>query len=118
MILCKLGDFYFTDKEISTTSESTTYPYATLARIANHPLLQDIQQDASEFTLRGWYLVRSNNILEPLKKIASAKKPIRFTTIQGSILVVITSITVGKKRFVQGGALQQEFTIKLKRWYP
>jgi phage protein U len=52
-----------------------------------------------------------------LKQIARKKEPIRFTTMQGSIKVIITSINIGKKIFIKGGAIKQEFSIKLKRYY-
>jgi phage protein U len=36
---------------------------------------------------------------------------------QGSVKVIITSINIGKKIFIKGGAIKQEFSIKLKRYY-
>jgi len=117
VILCKLGDFKFTEKEISNINEIENYPFAEIKRVANNPLYQNIQKEYQEFEIKGWYLLKSNNIFESLKQIAREKKPIRFTTIQGSVKVIITSISVGRKIFIKGGAIKQEFSIKLKRYY-
>jgi len=117
VILCKLGDFVFTEKEISNINEIENYPFAEIKRVANNSLYQDIQKENTEFEIKGWYLLKSNNIFETLKQIAREKKPIRFTTLQGSIKVVIVSISIGRKKFIKGGAIKQEFSIKLKRFY-
>ena len=117
MILCKLGDFTFTDKEISNINEIENYPFAEIKRVANNPFYQDIQKENAEFEIKGYYLLKSNNIFESLKQIARKKEPIRFTTIQGSVKVIITSISIGRKIFIKGGAIKQEFSIKLKRYY-
>ncbi|MEO1927471.1 MAG: phage tail protein [Nautiliaceae bacterium] len=117
MILCKLGDFAFTEKEVDNITEIENYPFAEIKRVANNPLYQDIQKENQEFEIKGWYLLKSNNIFETLKQTAREKKPIRFTTLQGSIKVVITSISIGRKKFIKGGAIKQEFSIKLKRYY-
>ena len=117
MILCKLGDFAFSDKEISNIKEIENYPFAEIKRVSNNPLYQDIQKENTEFEITGWYLLKSNKIFENLKQIARKKEPIRFTTIQGSEKVVITSISIGKKKFIKGGAIKQEFSIKFKRYY-
>ncbi|GAB6045069.1 hypothetical protein JCM11957_06670 [Caminibacter profundus] len=116
-MLCKLGDFVFTEKEISDISEVENYPFAEIKRVANNPYYQDIEKENNEFEIKGWYLLKSNNIFETLKQIARKKEPIRFTTIQGSIKVIITSISIGRKKFIKGGAIKQEFSIKLKRYY-
>jgi phage protein U len=116
-MLCKLGDFTFTKTEISNINEIENYPFAEIKRVANNPLYQDIQKENTEFEIKGWYLIKSNNIFESLKRIARKKEPIRFTTMQGSVKVIITSINIGKKIFIKGGAIKQEFSIKLKRYY-
>ena len=117
MLLCKLGDFTFTDKEISNINEIENYPFAEIKRVANNPFYQDTQKENTEFEIKGYYLLKSNNIFESLKQIARKKEPIRFTTIQGSVKVIITSISIGRKIFIKGGAIKQEFSIKLKRFY-
>jgi len=116
-MLCKLGDFAFSEKEVSNIQEIENYPFAEIKRVANNPLYQDTQKENAEFEIKGWYLLRSNNVFETLKQIAREKKPIRFTTLQGSIKVVIVSISIGRKKFIKGGAIKQEFSIKLKRYY-
>ena len=116
-MLCKLGDFAFSEKEVSNIQEVENYPFADIKRVANNPLYQDTQKENAGFEIKGWYLLKSNNIFETLKQIAREKKPIRFTTLQGSIKVVITSISIGRKKFIKGGAIKQEFSIKLKRYY-
>jgi phage protein U len=117
VILCKLGDFAFTEKEISNIQEIENYPFAEIKRVANNHFLQDVEKENAEFEIKGWYLLKSNNIFEELKQLAREKKPVRFTTLQGSIKVVITSISIGRKKFIKGGAIKQEFSIKLKRYY-
>ena len=117
MILCKLGDFTFTEKEISNINEIENYPFAEIKRVANNPFYQDVEKENAEFEIKGWYLLKSNNIFESLKQIARKKEPIRFTTIQGSVKVIIVSISIGRKIFIKGGAVKQEFSIKLKRYY-
>ena len=116
-MLCKLGDFAFSEKEISNIQEIENYPFAEIKRVANNRFLQDVEKENAEFEIKGWYLLKSNNIFETLKQIAREKKPIRFTTLQGSIKVVIISISIGRKKFIKGGSLKQEFSIKLKRYY-
>ncbi len=116
-MLCKLGDFAFSEKEVSNIQEIENYPFAEIKRVANNPYYQDTQKENAEFEIKGWYLLKSNNIFETLKQIAREKKPIRFTTLQGSIKVVIVSISIGRKKFIKGGAIKQEFSIKLKRYY-
>ena len=117
MILCKLGDFTFTEKEINNINEIENYPFSEIKRVANNPFYQDVEKENAEFEIKGWYLLKSNNIFESLKQIARKKEPIRFTTIQGSVKVVVTSISIGRKIFIKGGAIKQEFSIKLKRYY-
>jgi len=117
VILCKLGDFVFSEKEISNIQEIENYPFAEIKRVANNYFLQDVEKENAEFEIKGWYLLKSNNIFEELKQLAREKKPVRFTTLQGSIKVVITSISIGRKKFIKGGAIKQEFSIKLKRYY-
>ena len=116
-MLCKLGDFVFTEKEVNNIAEIENYPFAEIKRVANNPFYQNLEKENAEFEIKGWYLLKSNNIFETLKQIARKKEPIRFTTLQGSIKVIITSINIGRKKFVKGGAIKQEFSIKLKRFY-
>ena len=117
MLLCKIDDFKFYEKEISEMNENENYSFATIKRVANNPFYQSTEKENADFEIKGWYVLQSNNIFEKLKKIARQKQPVRFTTIQGSVLVLITSISIGRKIFAKGGALKQEFNIKLKRYY-
>ena len=117
MILCKLGDFIFKAKEIETQEVSHNFNYATINRIDNYPLYQDLNKDNEVITLKGYYIREKIDKLENLINLAKKKEPIRFTTIKKSFNVIIVSIKRTKRSFVRDVNIKEEFTITLKRFY-
>ena len=117
MILCKLGDFIFKAKEIETQEVSHNFNYATINRIDNYPLYQELNKDNEVITLKGYYIREKIDKLEKLINSAKKKEPIRFTTIKESFNVVIISIKRAKKMFIKDVHAKEEFTITLKRYY-
>jgi len=116
-MICRIDNFTFTAKNIDEIEESLELRFGKVDRINNNPKYQDLNKFEESITIKGEIIKESIHKLEPLKDIAKAKKSVRFTTIKGSFMVLITSIKVSKKTFLRGAELIKEFTIELKRDY-
>lgn len=114
-MLCKLGNFVFEAKEIESIGSTHNFTYATINRVINHPLYQDVSEDNETIHLQGYYIREKMNKLEYLVSIAKNKKTIRYTTIKSSFSVIIISIQRGRKLFFKDVGIQEEFSITLKR---
>ena len=117
MTWCKIADFIFEAKELESEERAHDFSYATINRVDNHPLYQDVGKDSETITLKGYYIRQKMDKLENLINIAKQKCPVRYTTVKYSFNVIIVSIKRVRKVMIKDVGVKEEFIITLKRIY-
>ena len=116
-MICRIGSFKIEVTNAKEIEEKLSLPFAKIDRINNNPYHQDLGGYEEEFTINGEAIKERVGFLIELEELAKEKKPVRFTTINYSFNVLITSINKNKRVFLRGAFLIQEFSITLKRYY-
>jgi len=116
-MICRIGLYTFTSHKITGLSEELSINYAKIDRVGNNPYRQDVGGYDETITVTGELIKDKVDVLEYFKLQAKAKIPVRFTTINGSFLVLITGVREGKDIFVKGVHLKNAFEISLVRYW-
>lgn len=117
MTLCRIGSVSFSAQTITGISASSEFTFPKIARIGNHPLYQNLGKYQETITITGEEVKKKIGFLDALENIAKRKSSTRFTTVNQSFRVKITSVQRDKNTFIKDVHLMQRFTIVLKRDY-
>jgi len=105
MEMGKLGEFaFYIDKnKYKKISQSLTATHGSFTPIKGQKLLTDSGGYERKITLNGVLVVQPTDALKPLEDYLIARDPIRFTTLQHDLDVVINSLNTTEEHFLDDG---------------
>ncbi len=106
MNMGKIGDFvFYIDKNAyKKISQTITATHGSFKPIKGQEVLSDSGGYEVKLTLNGVLVVQPLNALKKLEQYAKDREPLRFTTLQNDMEVVITSINTVKEQFTDNGS--------------
>ena len=112
--------FEMNKNQLDAISHVIDFTWAESKRIGNNPKYQAVGKSIENFTFSGTLIMQKVTAVDELIVIAEKKEPVILTFINASsIQVIIENISMNKSLFLNSGEfLKQEFTVKIKRWYP
>jgi len=116
----KLGDFeFFMDKNAyEKISQTITASFGSFKPIKGQEQLSDSGGFESKISMNGVLVVQPLDALKKLEDFTKKREPIRFTTLENDIDVVITSLATTKKNFLDDGKhTVQTYNLSLKEVY-
>ena len=118
-MLAQIDDTVFkTDSNIDELLEKFSFNFSKIDRIGNNPTYQKINGYELEISFNGYFVLKNLNELNPLKELGKKGKPVWFVSKNSNFLVIITSLTIKKSKFLKSGEfIKQAFEISLKRYF-
>jgi len=119
-VMGKLGlyPFFMHKNEFKQIQESLTADFSSYKPIKGQEVIGDSGGFSNNIALNGILVAESIYAVEPLKWLLKLRKPIRLTTLESDITVVITSVRATKSYFtIHGSHRVQSYDITLKEVY-
>jgi phage protein U len=119
-MIAKLGTFKFSFDEASMSEIKEEYDlgWKEKERINNNKKITASKEIEKSIAFSGELILKPMDSLAELEKIAKERKPILYTTILQSYLVLIMELSINKDIFLNDGEfIKQGFSIKLARYY-
>jgi len=116
----KLGDFVFYMKknEYEKISKMLTATFGSFKPIKGQERVSDAGGYEGKISLNGVLVLCPLDTLESLEDYLKARKPIRFTTLNDDVEVLLSSLTITQSHFLDNGNFTaQTYSLSLKEVY-
>jgi hypothetical protein len=115
----KLGHFVFYMKknEYEKISKMLTATFGSFKPIKGQERVSDAGGYEGKISLNGVLVLCPLDALESLEDYLKARKPIRFTTLNDDVEVLLNSLTITQSHFLNGNFTAQTYSLSLQEVY-